>query len=422
MVTVNLVNVYMVGLLNSSDALAAVGVAGESAMMPMFIVMGISVGTTVIIARYIGARDSEQVNSALRQSIILAFLIGLVCTVIVWVFAEPLMRFFRATDGVVTAGASYNRGYASTYALAMIVYVGNAALRGVGDTRTPMLIMWVINFVNVFFGWVFIFGNLGAPRMEVAGAGLAAGIARGVGGIVILLVLMRGRDLLKYDIRRAFHWEGGMVKRLLKVGIPAAIEQGQRRGAMMIYSIIIFNLGKTVQAAYAVGMKVESIAFMPGMGFGKAAEVLMGHGLGANRPDISKRAVKLAAFYAAIVMTIMGMTTFFFGDKFLALFSSDPEVIRLGHLYMKVFAVGMPLMGLGNAVSGGLRGAGDTRWVALLASVGGWVFRIPIGFIFSVWYGGGPVGAWSGAVVDWIVRGLLVIWRYRTDRWLHITV
>jgi len=352
----------------------------------------------------------------------MAVLIGLVSTIVVWLFAEPLMRLFRATDDVVVQGASYSRGYASTYAFAMIVYVGNAALRGTGDTRTPMLVMWAINLINAFLGWVLIFGNLGAPRMEITGAGLAAGIARGVGGIIVLAILIRGRGFLKYDIRKAFHVERQMIKRLLIVGVPAAIEQGQRRGAMMIYSIIIFNLGKIVQAAYAVGMKVESMAFMPGMGFGKAAEVLMGHGLGANRPEIAKRAVKLAALYAAIVMTIMGMITFIFGAQFLSLFSSDPEVIRLGHLYMKVFAIGMPLMGIGNAISGGLRGAGDTRWVMLLASVGPWVFRIPIGFIFSVWYPMGPQGAWSGAVTDWMVRGVLVLLRYRTGRWMHITV
>jgi Na+-driven multidrug efflux pump len=191
---------------------------------------------------------------------------------------------------------------------------------------------------------------------------------------------------------------------------------------MSTYTIIISNLGTTVYAAHALAMRVEQLAFMPSFGFGVAATILVGQSLGAEKPDLAKKAGYLTQRYCVAAMVILGLMTFVFGRQLIGIFIQDPEVIRLGALGLKIWAFAMPGMATNQSLAGGLRGAGDTRWVFVLTTIGTWTMRVGVGALMVFLFNLGAPGAWIGAVLDHNVRAILIWWRFATGKWKDIEV
>jgi putative MATE family efflux protein len=211
-----------------------------------------------------------------------------------------------------------------------------------------------------------------------------------------------------------------MIRRIFRIGLPAGLEQIQFQLAMIFYTVILSSLGTMVYAAHSIAMRIENLAFMPGMGFGMAAMALVGQSLGAGRPELGERAAHLARKYAIILMTLVGAFMFFFGQGMASLFIADLQVIALSALGLKIWALAMPMLGTSNTLAGGLRGAGDTRWVLLIMTGCIWALRLPLAYLLAITFRLGPVGAWSAAVLDINVRGFFLWWRFSKGGWKKI--
>ena len=295
-------------------------------------------------------------------------------------------------------------------------------MRGSGDTRTPMFITVSVEIVGTTLAFVLIRGFWFVPALGVLGAAIARASVSFLGAVIVMVLLVKGRGVLKWDLRRAFKFDFGTIKRILKIGLPAFVEQAQMRAAMSIYQIVISGLGTTVYAAHALAMRVEEFAFLPSWGFSIAATTLVGQCLGAQRPDLAEKSAKLAERYCLIAMTSIGLVTFFLGKQLISIFIDDPEVIRLGTLGLQIWAVAMPGMAINQTLAGGLRGAGDTRWVLLLSTIGMWTMRVGGGALLVYVFHLGAAGAWGGAVLDHTVRAVIIWWRFRTGKWKNIKV
>jgi putative MATE family efflux protein len=285
-----------------------------------------------------------------------------------------------------------------------------------------MIIMLGTTICSVILGYLLIYGGLGFPALGVLGAGIAASISRLIGATAVLAILFKGVGPLKYKLAHAFTVRFDMMKRIFNVGLPAGLEQLQFQVAITIYTIILSSLGTVVIAAHSVAMRIENLAFMPGFGFGVAAMTLVGQALGAQRPDLGEKAANIAQRYAMIIMTIVGTILFIFGRQISAVFISDPAVIALAALCMKIWAFGMPMLGKSNTLAGGLRGAGDTRWVLIIMTVSSWCLRLPFAFLLANALGLGAAGAWASAIIDINARGLMMWRRFATGKWKNIQV
>ncbi|MDO8670756.1 MAG: MATE family efflux transporter [Dehalococcoidia bacterium] len=418
---VGLVDTILVGHLGPA-ALAGVGLAVQTMWIPQVTFNGLAIGATAIIARRIGEGDPGRAREALHQSILMAVLVGLIFAPMIWVFAEPLMVLFRAQPDVVDVGVLYLRASALGLTPALIMVGANAAMRGAGNTRTPMLIMIVANLVNVILAYVLIYGFLGLPALGVVGSGIAASMAWTTGGVLAIILLVRGVGPLRYTYRRALSFSRQTTGRILQVGLPAGLELLQFQIAYTIFSVIFSALGTTVYAAHTVALRIENIAFMPGAALGMAATTLVGQALGAGRPDLAQKAAKLAQWYAVGLMIAIGFLMFLFRSELMAIFVSDRAVIEMGALAMSIYSLSMPFMGIGNCLSGGLRGAGDTRAVLTIMTGSVWLVRLPFAYALAYWLGFGAVGAWSAAVLDITIRGSLLWWRFAAGHWKSIKV
>jgi putative MATE family efflux protein len=338
------------------------------------------------------------------------------------VLAEPLVRLMGAEKDVVPLGTTYLRAVGPSMALQSLLLAGGGALRGAGDTRTPMLVTLLANVVNVVLAYFLISGALWAPKMGVLGSGLAYSLANVMGALVMAGLFVRGISGLRYHLVRAASLSRRGIQRVLTVGLPTGVEQVQFQIAFMIYARIVAGLGTEAYAAHTVALRAEGLAIMPGYAFGVAAATVVGQALGAGRLDAAERSAKLCHLYAVVFMVVTGLVLLIAAPQVAHIFTNDSKVIDIGADLLRIFAFALPGLGTSSALAGGLRGAGDTRVVMGIYTVCAWLLRIPIAFALAIPLGLGAQGAWLGSVVDNSVRGLAIWHRFRQGRWREIKV
>ncbi len=402
--------------------LGAVAIAGTgSALQIMFLVIAalsaVTVGTTVLVARFTGAGEPHEASRAAKQSLLMAVGLAAVVTVLGHFFAHNVIAMLGVEPEVVQAGGAYLDVTAQMSLFLIVQLTCGGALRGAGDTRTPMIVTGLVNLVNVGVAYVLIFGHFGLPALGVVGSAWGAAIARTIGAVVMIAILASGRR--KVDIRGLDGWrpDFALMSRVLKIGLPSMVEQTLMSGGMLLYSVIVIGMGTAAYAAQRITFNALSVSFLPGMGFGMAATTMTGQSLGARRPDIANRATWIAFRMAAVWMCTMGACLIVFDRQIMSLFTDDPEIIAVGAPALRVIALSQPIQALAQVMAGSLRGAGDTRFPMYATGVSIWLVRLPLGWLFGVPLNLGLSGVYISNVLDAAVRAAANYWRYRAGRW-----
>jgi putative MATE family efflux protein len=420
--SVGIIDTAMVGRLGAS-ALASVGLGAQVMFIAQTLFASVTTGTTALVARHIGAEETDEACSVARQSLVLGGGLALVASLLLIGLGPHLVGLlFGSTEAVVQAQAvMYVRIVASVLVFHFVLIVLNSSLRGSGDTRTPMMIMAIVNLTNVVLNYILIYGALGVPALGMPGAALATACSLMVGGCLALAFAFGGRRLIKLSLRDDFRPRWATVERILTIGIPAGIEQAFLRVGQLSYSVIIASLGTTAYAAHQIALNAESLSYQPGFGFALAATSLVGQGLGARDPEGAQRAGLTAARMAATAMGCVGAVLFLVPRPIVSIFTSDPEVIALSAEVLRIVAIAQPALALVMVLSGSLRGAGDTRVVMSITAVGFCAVRIITAYLL-VRAGYGLVGAWIGMVVDLFFRGSLFLLRFKRGGWKTVNV
>jgi len=416
--SVGLADTYIVGHLGAAP-LAAVGLSVQSLNLFWALFSAIGVGSTALVARRIGANETEAAGDVARQSMLLALVIGVLVALILWLGAPFLLDWLGAAPDVIELGTAYMRAVASTVYMLSVLFIGSAIMRGAGDTRTPMLVMLAINAVNIAVAYTLAYGIGPLPRLGVLGSGIGAASARGLGGLLILILLIRGKGPVKmgHEIPRPNLKTLGQI---LRISLPAAGEQLLLRFGQVLLATFIAELGTIAYAAHQVAMNALSVAYMPGWGFALAATTLVGQELGAKRPERSAQSTYEALRLAVVVMALMGGLVSLFPAQVMGVFTDDPAVIAVGIPALRIAGFVMPFLGASFTLSGSLRGAGDTTSVLIIYGSCIWIVRIANAY----WLGQrlGLVGIWIAVGVDFIVRSALLALRFRSGKWKLVKV
>ncbi len=425
---VGLVDTFLVGHLaagtilslgyGSAQALAAVGLSSYVIWTATTLFIAVAVGATALIARASGAGEPVDANSALRQSLLLGALMGVLALVLITLFAGQVMRLLGAPADVYPLGVGFLRITALSMPLAGILFIGNAALRGEGDTRTPLFVMFVVNGLNMLIAWLLVNGQFGLPALGVHGTAIGAAVGRSAGGLLVLVMLMRGRGLLRLD--RLPRPEPDMLKRLIRIGLPSGGEQLAFQGALVLFARLVTGLGTVAFAAHNTVITIESISFLPGAGFAAAATTLVGQGLGAHEPERARWSGYESFRQAGLFMAGMGLLFILVPHWFLSLLVDDPQVIAAGVTPLRTVGIIQPLLAASFVFSGALRGAGDTRFPLWIKLISPWLLRLPLAFLLIPLFG--LTGAWIALSSDLALQGVLAWWRFRGGSWRQIRV
>ncbi len=416
-----IVDMMMVGRLGAV-AVASVGISMMPLQYSIRLFNALNVGTTALVARFTGAEEPMEAGKTLHQSLFMAFGVMILLGVTFFAFAPQIITFMGAEPEVVATGTVYLRILVPGFILMLLRMVVTAALRGIGDTKTPMLVNILVNISNIIGNYLLIFGNLGFPEMGVYGAALATSLARGGGAAAMLYLLTRRHPHLWVGWRNFFHIDFQMIRRIARVGLPASAEQLIQRIAQVFYLRIVASLGTVALAAHQIALKTESLSYMPGFGFAVATTALVGQNLGAKRPDRSHKSGNTAWLMAITSMGFMGIMFFFFSEGFMRLFTDDPEIIEMGRVALKIVAFAQIPMATHFIFAWGLRGAGDPRPVFYATVFSTWVGRLGGAYLFVIILDMGLAGAWLAMVVDWAMRGAYVAWRFQSGKWKDVEV
>lgn len=415
---VGLVNTYLVGHLGAAS-LTAVGLGVQWSMAAMVLFSAVGAGATALTARMIGARDLPGANRVVGQALIIAFACGLLSSALLIGFAEPAMRLMGAQGDALLHGAAFLRIISAVFPVSAMIFIGNACIRGAGDSRTPLLVMTVVNIVNVIVAWVLVEGVGPFPALGVEGAAWGSASGRFLGGLLVLSLLIRGRAGLRL---RFLGPDREIIWRILRVGLPASLDQLIFRIGMLVWVRLVAGLGTVAYAAHQIALNGESISFMPGWGFAMAATTLVGQGLGARDPRRAEKDAMLCFAIAAGFMSLMGIVFFFAAPWIIGLFTTEAEVIALGSTPLKLIGVVQPLLAAMMVFSGGLRGAGDTLTPMLVNGAAIWLLRIPLTLVAIDWLGWGLTGVWLVMALDLSVRGVVLYWQFRGGRWKSVQI
>ena len=305
---VGIVDTYLVGHLGAAS-LAAVGLANQWVFMATMLFGAIATGATALIARFIGAREHRAGQRVLRQAMLLGVFIGLIATVLGLTLARPAVTLLGAEQEVVDLGASYLRVVSSIFFFSTLMFIGNASLRGAGDTRTPLFVMLVVNALNIVVAWTAINGPFGLPKLGVVGSALGAATGRTVGGVLVIALLLKGRAGIQLQLT-GLRPDRDLIRRMLRVGLPTGMEQLLFRTGHMVFARILAELGTVAYAASQVAINGWSLSFMPGFGFALAATTLVGQSLGAEDPDGAEQRGYTAYRMGAGLMGTVGICSF----------------------------------------------------------------------------------------------------------------
>ena len=213
-----------------------------------------------------------------------------------------------------------------------------------------------------------------------------------------------------------------LLRSAWQIGAPASGERVVQQAGILLYTKLVIGYGTVAYAAHQVGLSIESLSFLPGYGFAVAAASMVGHSIGAGKYQRAKMENWEANRQAALMMATMGLVFFFFPYGLLRLFTDDPLVISLGTSFLKIVALIQVPLALTMVLCGSLRGAGDTRFIMGATFIGMWGVRLPVAYAAAQVFPGTVLAVWSALIADWTVRMLLVLWRYRTERWRSIRV
>ena len=414
----------MVGHLGAG-AIAAVGVSNSINWFFSSGFYAFGVGATTLVAHFTGAGDDNGAGVAARQAVTVSFLLSFIVAAFGFVVAPSLLRFMGAENDVLVPATAYLRLLFGASIFANLNMCFSAALRGAGDTRTPMMISLAGSLVNVGIIWLLVYGRFGLPEMDVAGAGLAAVVAGLVTTTAYLFVLTSGRFAIHLTLPPAGHrlqLNREMVRRLLVIGIPSALEQLLMSGGMNAFARLIISLGTTAYAAHQVSMNITSFSFTTGFGFAMAASTLVGQSLGAGRPDLADAYALTSRRIGMIVMSSLAVIFFFFGGFLVRIYTTDPAIIAMGAMILRLAAFAQPAVGTYSILAGALRGAGDTRYPLYITFIGMWTMRVGAAYLMVMVFDLGLVGVWLAVNLDQWVRTLLVLRRFATGRWKEIKV
>ena len=420
---VGLSDTLLAGRYLSIEHLAAVTVGTYLLWFLGSLLTIVSVGATALVARFYGANRRPAAVRIAEQSIMLALLIGVAILGVGWIATPWLVRVLNLTGSSADAATLFLRIVLSVTPLLACTTAGIACLRGAGDTCTGMWVMVLVNAINVSLSWSLVCGFGPVPALGFPGIALGTACGEGIGGLVVLAVLARGRSGLRIGPR-------GMVpawfeiRRMLRISLPAAGERLTNISCQLWFLSLINNLGPDATAAHGVAIRCEAIAFLTVTAFSVAASTLTGQYLGAGRPDLAGRSASTAWALGVLVLAALGVVLFTQARAMFELFlgGRQPQVVALGAPVLRVVAFAFPALATIDVLSGALRGAGDTRWPWVFVLVGYLAVRLPLTYLLATpttngGLGWGLYGAWIAMFADLCVRGLLVAGRFLHGGW-----
>lgn len=406
----NTVDGIIVGRILGETALAAVGVSFPIMFLLIALMLGVGMGSTILIAQFYGAKDYENTRKTIDTVMITNYILSIAVTILGLIITRPLLNWLKTPPDVIPDAEAYLR----VIFIGMIGLIGynmiSAILRGLGDSKTPLYFLIIATVLNIILDIVFIL----VFHWGVAGAAWATVISQVISFIIGVIYLNKKHTIIKISLRNA-KFDKKILFESIRIGFPTGVQQTLVSISFVALQGIINSFGTVVIAAYTAASRVQIFGVMPAMNMSMAVSSFTGQNLGAGKQDRVKKGffaglkISLAIALATMIVILL------FGRYFIMLFNDNPEVIQIGYECLMIVSPFFILGSIMFITMGVLRGAGDTFTTMIISVFALWAIRLPVAKVLSDRIG--YSGLFWSAGAEWLVAAAIVLVYYSTGRW-----
>jgi len=406
----NVVDSIIVGRYLGKQALAAVGASFPLIFMLISFVIGVAIGTTIIVSQYFGAKDIKMVKRSIETMYVFLFFASIIVTILGITLSGPIFRLIKLPEDVMPQAITYF----NVYLLGTIFFFGfngiSSVLRGLGDSKTPLYFLVISTVMNVILVWLFV----AIFKWGVAGSAWATVIAQAGAFFTGIIYLNRTHEIVKLNSLKLV-FDRAIFKKSLMIGLPTGLQQTFVSMGMLAVTRIVNGFGTDVIAAYSVAMRLDSLAGMPAMNFGAALSTFVGQNLGANKPGRVKQGFKATFLMSGALALLTSLFVIIFREQLMHLFTDDAAVIAIGAEYLVIVSSFYIFFSTMFVIGGVMRGAGDTLIPMFITLFSLWVIRIPSAWILSRYFG--VDGIWWSIPLAWFIGMSLSYLYYLKGNW-----
>ena len=419
---ISMVNMALVASIGK-EAVSAVGITNQPLMIPLVGIQAFSIGGMAIAARAIGTRNIGESKKVCEQTMLMSIVFSLIFAFLMYFWGGDFVLLMGATPDYYHMAELYMRYSAVGIIFQSISTTVASMLRSAGRTKLSMYFNIAANLTNVLFCLLLINGVGPIPRLGILGAAIAQLAAKVVGCIFALYILFSSRSLPIWpSLRGIFRPDLGVIKRVCRIGTSAALEQIVLRVGLILFTIYVIRLGTAEYAAHNIAGALHSYVVNFGSAISAALVSLVGQNLGAKRPDIAKMYFYESIKLCFLMSTVLIAPLLLIPRQIAMIFTREPDVVDNIVIALRILATFSFQQIFQIAVSGGLRGGGDTKWPLISTMVGVLGMRMVLGYLFIIVLQWGIAGAWFCWMLDQSVRAVIIYFRFRGGKWQTIKV
>jgi len=408
----NVVDSVVVGKFIGKAALAAVGTSFPIIFMLVSFIIGITMGFTVVVSQYFGAKDMGQVKKTINTLYIFLFFASLLISAIGILLSGTIFKMIGLSPEVIPQA----KLFLNIYLAGLIFLFGfngtSAILRGLGDSKTPLYFLIISVVVNIILDIIFIVGF----HWGVGSAAVATVIAEAGAFITQILYLNRYHKVVKFSFSN-LQFDKEIFRKSIRIGLPTGFQQTFVALGMLALYGIVNKFGLDTNAAFSAAGRIDSFAAMPAMSFAVALSTFVGQNLGANKPERVKKGFHATLIMTTIITLITSLTAIFLGEFLMRMFTDDIQVIEIGKKYLIIVGAFYVLFSSMFIVGSVMRGAGDTLIPMFITLFALWVIRIPLAYLLSQESWLGVYGIWWSIPLGWGTGLMLSYLYYLSGSW-----
>ena len=407
----NAVDSIVIGQYAGAEALAAVGVSNPIMMLFNALFMGFSTGANIVVAQSFGAKNMQTLRRSINSAFTLAFAVGLVITVLGVLLCRPLLQLLNVPGDIINDAALYlTIIFIGTVGNVFFNY-GSGILRGLGDSRWPLIALAISCGLNIVLDVWFVYG-LG---WGIAGVAWATIIGQTLSGIVMAVRINRFGYGLKISAKEMLRPDMGIIKAVVRLGIPSGLQLMAMSLGGVITQSFTNRFGAIFIASNTVVQRVDGLVIMPMFGLSMSATTFVGQNMGANKPERVKKGINRILMMVVLLTVALGVIMFFSGYNISRAFTTDPEVLRIAKQGIQIISFCYIFIGIDGVLSGSMRGAG-VAVVPMISSIISNTIRIPLIYILAI-LPFNYLGAFYTMGIGMTIGAVMMSAYYRFGKW-----
>lgn len=404
--TAGLVSMVMVGRIDAL-AVGVIGLANIVVRLIWAVLRGISIGTTIHVAKSYGAKNSKNIIRVSLQGFILSMVFSLVFFLILLFNSDMLSKVFNASPELLHWTADYLKIIAFSVPATGVILLVSGIFQGMGDAKTPMAIIGGLNIINIFLSYVLIFGNFGFPNYGIKGAAYAYCVAYNISALVALLILLKKSKAIWKSNKPLKILSISELISVMRYGFPTSLETIIWQISSIIVTRAVLTYGETAYTAYQLGIQVESVSFMPAMGLAVCATAFIGQSIGSSDAELGRKYFNHLYKITLFISIVAGGSLVLFPSVFMGMLTSNAEVAKIGGTYLIIMGLSQIPQNLTGLYNGVLRATGFLKTPLMIVLIGIWTVRIPTVLIFAFYMKTDILWIWISMGLDLFTRYIL---------------